>query len=60
MFRQLPDMAVSREHTINNAKEGKWVVEDLDSTNKTYLNGEAIHKAPIKVSDVFCEGRGEQ
>jgi GAF domain-containing protein len=29
------------------------MVEDLDSVNKTYLNGEAIHKAEIKNDDVL-------
>jgi hypothetical protein len=28
-----------------------WVLEDLDSANKTFLNDEAIHKAPIKTGD---------
>jgi pSer/pThr/pTyr-binding forkhead associated (FHA) protein len=49
----LPDMAVSREHTMIDVKEGKWTVEDLESANKTYLNGEIIHKAPLKSGDVL-------
>jgi len=50
----LPDKAVSRQHTvIYTTTEGKWVVEDLDSANKTYLNGEAIHKAEIKDGDIL-------
>jgi len=48
----LPDAAVSREHAVIYVKEDKWQVEDLDSANKTYLNGEAIHKAEIKTGDV--------
>lgn len=47
----LPDMAVSREHAMISATGDKWVVEDLDSANKTYLNGQAIHKAAIKSGD---------
>ena len=49
----LPDMAVSREHTMIDAKEGKWTVEDLESANKTYLNGQVIRKAPLKGGDVI-------
>jgi GAF domain-containing protein len=50
----LPDKAVSRQHTvIYTTTDGKWMVEDLDSTNKTYLNDEAVHKAEIKNGDVL-------
>jgi len=48
----LPDRAVSKQHAVISATgEGKWIVEDLESANKTYLNGEAIHKAEIKTGD---------
>lgn len=49
----LPDIAVSREHAIIEAKEGKWTIEDLGSANKTYLNGQAIRKAAIRNGDVL-------
>ncbi|MBU1260291.1 MAG: FHA domain-containing protein [Planctomycetes bacterium] len=50
----LPDKAVSRQHTVlYTTTEGKWVVEDLDSANKTYLNDEAIHKSEIKNGDIL-------
>jgi len=45
--------AVSRQHAVMfSTQDGKWMVEDLDSTNKTYLNDETIHKAEIKTGDV--------
>ena len=48
----LPDGAVSRQHAvIFNTQDGKWMVEDLDSANKTYLNDQAIHKVEIKTGD---------
>ncbi|MEJ2647513.1 MAG: FHA domain-containing protein [Sedimentisphaerales bacterium] len=48
----LPDRAVSRRHAmIINTEDGKWAIEDLDSTSKTYLNDEAIHKAELKHGD---------
>ncbi|NQT04293.1 MAG: FHA domain-containing protein [Planctomycetes bacterium] len=51
----LYDRAVSRQHAaIFTTQDGKWVVEDLDSANKTYLNDKAIHKAEIKTGDSIC------
>jgi pSer/pThr/pTyr-binding forkhead associated (FHA) protein len=50
----LPDRAVSRQHTVIYAtQEGKWMVEDLDSANKTFLNDKPIHKSEIKDGDVI-------
>ena len=50
----LPDRVVSRHHAvIFGTQDGKWVVEDLDSANKTYLNNKAIHKAEIKTGDII-------
>jgi pSer/pThr/pTyr-binding forkhead associated (FHA) protein len=50
----LPDRSVSRQHTvIYTTTDGKWVAEDLDSANKTYLNNEVIHKAEIKDGDML-------
>jgi hypothetical protein len=50
----LPGGTVSKQHAvIFNADDGKWVVEDKDSANKTYLNDKAIHKAEIKTGDVL-------
>ena len=48
----LPDLTVSRQHAaIFNTQEGKWMVEDMDSANKTFLNGKEIRKAEIKTGD---------
>ena len=50
----LPDKTVSRQHAvIYNTKDGQWVVEDLDSANKTYLNEVEIHKSEIKSGDII-------
>jgi len=50
----LPGKAVSRQHAvIFNTPDGKWFVEDLDSANKTYLNGEMVQKAEVKTGDVI-------
>jgi len=48
----LPDRTVSKQHaTIFIADDGKWIVQDMDSANKTLLNGEPIHKVEIKSGD---------
>ena len=48
----LPDRAVSRQHAVLNCDpDGKWTLEDLDSTSKTYLNDEAVHKTGISHGD---------
>jgi len=48
----LPDIRVSRQHAVIYAtQDGKWIVEDLDSANKTFLNDKAIHKAEIRTGD---------
>ncbi len=50
----LPDLSVSRQHAaIFTTLDGKWVVEDMDSANRTFLNGEEVHKAELKTGDVL-------
>jgi hypothetical protein len=56
----LPDRMVSRQHAaIYTTQDGKWVIEDLDSANKTFLNDKAVHKAPIKTGDCIRIGSFE-
>jgi len=48
----LPDRAVSRQHAaIFATPDGKWTVQDLDSANKTLLNGKEIHKVQVNTGD---------
>lgn len=50
----LPDRTVSKKHAVIACDGGgKWEVQDLDSANKTYLNGEAVHKAEVKTGDAI-------
>ena len=56
----LPDRAVSRQHAaIFATRDGKWVLEDLDSANKTHLNDKPIHKAIINTGDCIRVGNFE-
>jgi pSer/pThr/pTyr-binding forkhead associated (FHA) protein len=48
----LPDKAVSRQHAvIHSTDDGQWTIEDLGSSNKTYLNDKAVGKAEVKHGD---------
>ena len=48
----LPDRVVSRQHAaIYTTQDGSWLLEDLGSANKTFLNDKAVGKAPIKTGD---------
>ena len=48
----LPDKAVSRQHAVfYTTKDGDWIIEDLGSSNKTFLNDKAIHKASLAHND---------
>jgi pSer/pThr/pTyr-binding forkhead associated (FHA) protein len=50
----LPDQAVSRQHAvIYTTRDGSWVIEDLGSSNKTYLNDKAVHKNELKHNDII-------
>jgi hypothetical protein len=48
----LPNLAVSRQHAVLfTSQDGKWILEDMDSANKTYLNGREIRKIEVKTGD---------
>lgn len=50
----LPDPAVSRNHAVlRNADDGTWLIEDLDSASKTFLNDQPVRKAKIKYGDAI-------
>ena len=50
----LPDRTVSKKHALIACNgDGVWHVQDLESANKTYLNGEMISRAQIKTGDAI-------
>jgi hypothetical protein len=56
----LKDGWVSREHTlIMEPRPGEFRVQDLDSENGTFLNGERIRDIAMKHGDVLRVGRTE-
>ena len=58
--RSLPlsDNTVSRRHCELLPRDGIWIVQDLGSSNGTYLNGgRVMSNAPLKVGDQIRVGR---
>ncbi|UCG59756.1 MAG: FHA domain-containing protein [Phycisphaerales bacterium] len=48
----LGEKSVSRQHAVIFATPGgKWMVADLNSANRTFLNKEPVHKVEIKTGD---------
>ncbi len=63
----LTDNTVSRRHAEIRQQDGYWVLEDLHSSNGTYVNGERIHQAvrlkhgdQIKVGSTLMVYGGDQ
>jgi hypothetical protein len=46
----IPDISVSRQHAVLRFEQGKWVVEDKNSANGTYVNGARI-RGPQTLSE---------
>ena len=44
----LDDRFVSRIHCVIRTEDGQYMIEDLNSANGTYLNGERINAASLK------------
>ncbi len=54
----LEDTYVSQEHASLSARDGTWFVEDLGSTNGTYLNDRRLTApAPVHAGDVLRVGK---
>ncbi|MEJ2236329.1 MAG: FHA domain-containing protein [Syntrophobacterales bacterium] len=53
---RLSHSTVSRSHTLVYMDDGQAVVEDMDSRNGTYLNGEQVNKAVLSNGDVIWVG----
>ncbi|MBN2457464.1 MAG: FHA domain-containing protein [Sedimentisphaerales bacterium] len=50
----LPDKSVSKQHAIIfTGDAGKWLIEDMGSANKTYLNDKVIQKTDLKSGDII-------
>ena len=52
----LNDFSVSRRHAALRQENGKWVVEDLKSTNGLKVNGKFVTKSPVAPGDILTVG----
>lgn len=56
---RLADANVSREHAVFVREGAGWAIEDLGSTNGTYLNGERVAAERLRDGDVISIGASE-
>jgi len=54
---QLIDSSVSRRHALIQFTDGKPVLEDLGSSNRTFVNGEKVSKLSLSNGDKLRLGR---
>lgn len=54
---QIDNLAVSKRHARIKKHKNQYTVEDLNSTNGTFLNDKKIEKAIIKHSDIINIGK---
>ncbi|MBI5239926.1 MAG: FHA domain-containing protein [Elusimicrobia bacterium] len=53
---RLEDTKVSRHHAVVRPRDGKWFIEDLDSTNGVYVNGAKVKQAELHKGDQVSIG----
>src|ERR1700760_595689 len=53
----IDNLAVSGEHAVLTAGQSDVFIEDLNSTNGTYINGKAVKKQPLSNNDVVEIGK---
>ena len=53
---QLPHEKVSKHHAVMQAEKDGWVIEDLQSTNGTLVNGKPVQRAKLADGDSVTIG----
>jgi predicted component of type VI protein secretion system len=53
----IDNLAISGEHAVLLLQDGQVTIEDLNSTNGSYVNGKAIRSAPLHDGDLVEIGR---
>lgn len=54
---QIDNVAVSRKHTKIIRNQNHYLIEDLNSTNGTFVNGKKINKKFLKEDDEISIGK---
>lgn len=52
----LPDLRVSGVHALLQQTESGWWIEDLGSTNGTWINDRRVNASPLRAKDVLRIG----
>ena len=52
----VPDVTVSRQHARLIFRDGGWILQDLDSTNGTRLNGRYVGRCRLRPGDQLALG----
>jgi hypothetical protein len=50
------DLEISRFHARLRFRDRRWVLQDLDSTNGTTVNGERVGRSELRAGDVISIG----
>jgi len=53
----IDNLAVSGEHAVLQIEGERFVIEDLNSTNGTYVNGQTVKKQPLSNGDTIEIGK---
>lgn len=53
----IPDLSVSGNHALITFESGSFWLEDLNSTNGTYVNGQVVQRQPIGEDDEIIIGK---
>lgn len=53
----IPDLSVSGNHALISLEKGLFWLEDLNSTNGTYINGQAVQRQAIQSNDEIIIGK---
>lgn len=52
----LSDPSVSRRHARLRFRDGRWILQDLDSTNGTLVNGVRVGRCQLRAGDAVALG----
>lgn len=55
----LTDANISRQHAVIQSRNGSLWIQDLGSTNGTYVNGERVDRVPLRQGDRIVLGDSE-
>lgn len=55
----IDDPSVSRKHAEIRSQDGGWTIDDLGSTNGTFVNGNRVDNASLRTGDRIALGQSE-